>query len=89
MPCGWRSKGAGVGAGDSVITTCFSFFATVSAILRAGAQPLLVDIDPETFNLDPAAARACLESATGLPVRALLPVHPLRPNRGLGLLRSP
>ncbi len=67
--------GAGIGPGDAVITTCFSFFATVSAILRAGARPLLVDIDPETFNLDPAAARACLESATSLPIRALLPVH--------------
>src|SRR6202161_362874 len=67
--------GAGVGAGDAVITTCFSFFAAVSAILRAGAKPLLVDIDPETFNLDPAAARACLESAAGPAVRALLPVH--------------
>jgi dTDP-4-amino-4,6-dideoxygalactose transaminase len=68
-------EGAGVCPGDAVITTCFSFFATVSAILRAGAQPLLVDIDPETFNLDPAAARACLKSATGPAVRALLPVH--------------
>jgi dTDP-4-amino-4,6-dideoxygalactose transaminase len=67
--------GAGIGPGDAVITTCFSFFATVSAILRAGATPLLVDIDPETFNLDPAAARACLESTTGPTVRALLPVH--------------
>ncbi len=67
--------GAGIGPGDAVITTCFSFFATVSAILRAGARPLLVDIDPETFNLDPAAARACLESASGPTVRALLPVH--------------
>jgi dTDP-4-amino-4,6-dideoxygalactose transaminase len=68
-------EGAGVGPGDAVITTCFSFFATVSAILRAGAQPLLVDIDPETFNLDPAAAKACLKSATGPAVRAILPVH--------------
>jgi dTDP-4-amino-4,6-dideoxygalactose transaminase len=67
--------GAGIGPGDAVITTCFSFFATVSAILRAGAQPLLVDIDPETFNLDPTATRACLESATGPAVRAILPVH--------------
>jgi dTDP-4-amino-4,6-dideoxygalactose transaminase len=67
--------GAGIGAGDVVITTCFSFFATISAILRAGAQPLLADIDPETFNLDPTAARVCLESATGPAVRAILPVH--------------
>jgi dTDP-4-amino-4,6-dideoxygalactose transaminase len=68
-------EGAGVGRGDAVITTCFSFFATVSAILRTGAQPLLVDIDPETFNLDPAAARASLKSAAGPAVRAILPVH--------------
>jgi dTDP-4-amino-4,6-dideoxygalactose transaminase len=63
--------GAGIGPGDAVITTAFSFFASVSAILRAGAQPLLADIDPETFNLDPAAARSCLGPA----VRAILPVH--------------
>jgi dTDP-4-amino-4,6-dideoxygalactose transaminase len=68
-------EGAGIGPGDAVITTCFSFFATVSAILRAGAQPLLVDIDPETFNLDPAAAGVILKSATGPAVRAILPVH--------------
>ncbi len=65
---------AGIGPGDAVVTTAFSFFASVSAILRAGAQPLLADIDPETFNLDPAAARLCLESAAA-PVRAILPVH--------------
>jgi dTDP-4-amino-4,6-dideoxygalactose transaminase len=67
--------GAGIGPGDAVITTSFSFFSTVSAILRAGAQPLLVDIDPETFNLDPLAVKACLESPTGPAVGAILPVH--------------
>jgi dTDP-4-amino-4,6-dideoxygalactose transaminase len=56
-----------------VITTAFSFFASVSAILRTGAQPLLADIDPETFNLDPAAVKASLRSGTA--VRAILPVH--------------
>jgi dTDP-4-amino-4,6-dideoxygalactose transaminase len=66
-------QGAGIGPGDTVVTTAFSFFATVSAILRAGAQPLLADIDPETFNLDPGAAKACLRAAPG--VRAILPVH--------------
>ncbi len=66
-------EGAGIGPGDAVITTAFSFFATVSAILRTGAQPLLADIDPETFNLDPAAAKACLGAAPN--VRAILPVH--------------
>jgi dTDP-4-amino-4,6-dideoxygalactose transaminase len=65
---------AGIGPGDAVITTAFSFFASVSCILRAGARPLLADIDPETFNLDPAAARSCLATAS-TPVRAILPVH--------------
>jgi dTDP-4-amino-4,6-dideoxygalactose transaminase len=67
-------EAAGIGPGDAVVTTAFSFFASVSSILRAGAQPLLADIDPETFNLDPASARFCLESAPA-PVRAILPVH--------------
>jgi dTDP-4-amino-4,6-dideoxygalactose transaminase len=68
-------QAAGIGPGDTVITTAFSFFATVSAILRTGAQPVLADIDPETFNLDPAATRAYLESSAGSVVRAILPVH--------------
>jgi dTDP-4-amino-4,6-dideoxygalactose transaminase len=66
-------EGARIGPGDAVVTTAFSFFATVSAILRTGARPLLADIDPETFNLDPAAARACLGAEPA--VRAILPVH--------------
>jgi dTDP-4-amino-4,6-dideoxygalactose transaminase len=68
-------EGAGIGSGDAVITTAFSFFATVSAILRCGARPLLVDIDPETFNLDPAAVGRCLESSAAVAVRAIVPVH--------------
>ncbi len=66
-------EGAEIGPGDVVVTTAFSFFATASAILRTGAQPVLADIDPETFNLSPAAAKVCLES--GSKVRAILPVH--------------
>src|SRR5271163_2334115 len=66
-------EGVEIGPGDAVVTTAFSFFATVSAILRTGARPLLADIDPETFNLDPAAARACLRTAPA--IRAVLPVH--------------
>jgi dTDP-4-amino-4,6-dideoxygalactose transaminase len=71
--------GAGVGAGDLVITTPFSFFATASAILRCGATPVFADIDAATFNLSPAAAAEAMDSARrshpGGVVRAILPVH--------------
>jgi dTDP-4-amino-4,6-dideoxygalactose transaminase len=66
---------AGIGPGDAVVTTPFSFFASVSAILRAGAQPLLADIEPVTFNLSPAAVEALLNGPQGASVRAILPVH--------------
>jgi dTDP-4-amino-4,6-dideoxygalactose transaminase len=66
---------AGIGEGDAVVTTPFSFFASVSAILRAGAQPVLADIDPVTFNLAPDAVEAVLKSDQPVPVRAVLPVH--------------
>lgn len=66
---------AGIGPGMSVVTTPFSFFASVSSILRTGALPVLADIDPVTFNLDPAAVDSALENQRGAPVRAILPVH--------------
>ena len=66
---------AKVGPGDAVLTTPFSFFATVSAILRCGAQPLLADIDPATFNLSAAAVEQVLRSSGGNKVKAILPVH--------------
>jgi dTDP-4-amino-4,6-dideoxygalactose transaminase len=66
---------ANVGPGDAVITTPFSFFASVSAILRCGAQPLLADIDPATFNLSATAVEEVLRSHTGTKVKAVLPVH--------------
>ena len=66
---------AGIGEGDAVVTTPFSFFASVSAILRAGAKPVLADIDPVTFNLDPTAVEAVLKTQQTVPVRAVLPVH--------------
>src|SRR6202045_3089350 len=69
---------AGVGPGDAVVTTPFSFFATASAILRCGAQPIFADIDPLTFNLSPAAvasAHAAHRAADAGRMKAILPVH--------------
>jgi len=66
---------AGLGAGAAVVTTPFSFFASVSSILRAGATPVLADIDPVTFNLSPDAVERVLESPRTAGVRAILPVH--------------
>ena len=66
---------ANIGPGDAVITTPFSFFASVSAILRCGARPLLADIDPATFNLSAIATEEVLRSHTGAKVEAILPVH--------------
>ncbi len=59
----------------AVVTTPFSFFASVSAILRAGATPLLADIDPVTFNLNPAAVEVLLSGPQGASIKAILPVH--------------
>jgi dTDP-4-amino-4,6-dideoxygalactose transaminase len=66
---------AGVQPGDTVITTAFSFFASASAIVRAGARPILLDVDPHTLNLDPARVVAKLRESGSYKVRALLPVH--------------
>ncbi|MGH9412588.1 MAG: DegT/DnrJ/EryC1/StrS family aminotransferase [Terriglobales bacterium] len=68
-------RAAGVRAGDVVLTTAFSFFATAGAILLAGAQPQFVDIDPATFNLDPVALRAALARKPSARIAAILPVH--------------
>jgi dTDP-4-amino-4,6-dideoxygalactose transaminase len=67
-----------IGPGDAVITTPFSFFATVSSILRAGATPLLADIDEHTFNLSPHAVAEVLNAplpAGAGGVTAVMPVH--------------
>ncbi|MDP9162215.1 MAG: DegT/DnrJ/EryC1/StrS family aminotransferase [Acidobacteriota bacterium] len=66
---------AGVGSGDSVITTAFSFFASASAIVRAGARPVFVDVEPSTLNIDPVLVREGLRYGRAHKVRALLPVH--------------
>jgi dTDP-4-amino-4,6-dideoxygalactose transaminase len=66
---------AGIGPGMSVVTTPFSFFASTSSILRAGATPLMTDIEPTTFNLNPSAVEAVLNGQQGAAVQAILPVH--------------
>ncbi len=61
-----------IGPGDKVVTTPFTFFASVSAILRCGATPVLADIDAETFNIDPEAVK---KACHGHDVGAVMPVH--------------
>jgi dTDP-4-amino-4,6-dideoxygalactose transaminase len=60
-----------VGAGDEVVTSPFTFFATAGAIHNVGARPVFADIDPATFNLDPASAEAAVTERT----KSLVPVH--------------
>ena len=64
-------RACGIGSGDEVVTTAFSFFAAAEAIIIVGATPVFVDIDPTTFNLDPAALESVITSRT----KALIPVH--------------
>ncbi len=66
---------AGVKPGDSVITTAFSFFASASAIVRAGATPVFVDVDPDTLNLDAALVDRRIRTQRPENLRAILPVH--------------
>jgi dTDP-4-amino-4,6-dideoxygalactose transaminase len=66
---------AGVKPGDSVITTAFSFFASASAIVRAGATPVFVDVDPGTLNLDAALVVRQIKTKRPDNLRAILPVH--------------
>lgn len=76
-----------IGAGDGVITSPFTFFATAGTIARAGARPIFCDIERDSFNLSPAAVRAfiqqhcerrgdaLIERRTGSRIKALMPVH--------------
>ena len=64
-------KALGVGRGDEVVTTAYSFFASASTIALLGAKPVFCDIEPTTYNLDPAKLGACLTAKT----KAVVPVH--------------
>lgn len=66
-----------IGPGDLILTTPYTFFATMGTILRVGAQPLFVDVEPDSLNMDPQLAAEALEEdrKTGGRIKAMIPVH--------------
>jgi dTDP-4-amino-4,6-dideoxygalactose transaminase len=68
-------KAVDIKPGDKVLTSPFTFFATVSAICNAGAIPVFADIDPETFNIDPKHVESILENDKERKIKAIIPVH--------------
>ena len=65
----------GVGHGDFVIVPTYTFFATAGSVHRVGATPIFVDIDPVTYNIDPAAVKAAFDGPNGEKIKAIIPVH--------------
>ncbi|MDI6732366.1 MAG: DegT/DnrJ/EryC1/StrS family aminotransferase [Planctomycetota bacterium] len=65
----------GIGGGNKVITTPFTFFATAGSIARLGARPIFVDIDPETYNISPSAIKESIAGADSDGIKAIIPVH--------------
>jgi len=76
--------GAGIGPGDEVLTTGFTFFATVEAIMQVGAVPVLADIDARTFNMDPTDLERRITSRT----KAVLTVHLFGLPADIGAIQS-
>lgn len=69
---------AGIGPGDGVVTTTYTFFATAGCIRRVGARPIFVDIDPDTFNISPESLKKTMDALSAKEkarVKAVIPVH--------------
>ncbi len=64
-----------IGPGDKVVTTPYTFFSTAGSIARLGAEPVFVDIEPDTFNIDPDGIEAVLKKDKAGKIKAIMPVH--------------